>query len=508
MKILLLEHPRISSDEHYNDVANAPLSACLTVGYTAASLARSGHDVSIYDAYDLEAGFKPCLEGLLRRDCDLLGIHTVYFWGETPQLFSMLEKFSRNRPEVKIVLFGIFPTFAADRILEQYPCIQAVIIGEPETGFVELARACESPPARLDCIAGIAFRDDGHIRKTVAREPARNLDALPFPVRYPDSFNRIGGSILGSRGCHGNCSFCCINAFYGGCPGRRCRSTGNMFQEIEELVPMLDKKYLYFLDADFFGPGKLADRNRVLEIIDFLLLLPVAFGLECRAGSFDEKLLAPMVKAGLKDVFLGIESASPSALKRMRKGVSPSKSADSVELLHQYGIDPNLGFIMFEPAGGLADVRDNFVFLKDNCLLSKLDTTANVLYHREIVLKGMQNFTTLASAGRLIGFDTFGYEGRYCFADPSVQFFADLMSIVCRRILRASDNARSPISWTRGASAASKRVNDYLVNFFGETLRRLELQDIELDPDGLNRIEDDALCAIEGLIVEDRVCQS
>jgi hypothetical protein len=51
-------------------------------------------------------------------------------------------------------------------------------------------------------------------------------------------------------------------------------------------------------------------------------------------------------------------------------------------------------------------------------------------------------------------------------------------------------------------------VNDYIVNLFAETLHRLELGDIHLDLDGLLRIEDDALCAIEGLIVEERVCQS
>jgi anaerobic magnesium-protoporphyrin IX monomethyl ester cyclase len=508
MKILLLEHPRFFSDEHFNDVANAPLSACLSVGYTAAMLEKSGHDVAIYDAYDLEAGFKACLEALLQRNFDLLGVHAVYFWTHTPQLFLMLEKFSMLRPQVKIVLFGIFPTFAFDSILEQYPFIHAVIIGDPEITTTELACAFQNTPSRLNSIAGIAYRDTVQIRITAARHPAENLDGLPFPVRYKDSLNRIGGSILGSRGCHGSCAFCCINSFYGAGPARRCRSPENICREIEGLLPGLDNKYLYFLDADFFGPGSPDDRARVKQIIDCLLPFNVHFGFECRAGSFDEKLLSAMVKAGLKDVFLGIESASVAALKRMRKGISPSKCAASVKMLHSYGIEPNLGFIMFEPDSELADVRDNFSFLKSNGLLQKLDVTANVLYHREISLKGMPNFARLAAAGRLSGTDQFGYEGHYCFADPAVQFFGDLMSYICGRVLRATDNARSPICWKRGASAASQRVNDYIVNLFDETLQRLLLRDIPLELDGLLKIEDEALCAIEGLIVEERVCQS
>jgi radical SAM superfamily enzyme YgiQ (UPF0313 family) len=236
--------------------------------------------------------------------------------------------------------------------------------------------------------------------------------------------------------------------------------------------------------------------------------LGVEVGFECRAGSFDKAVIGALARAGLKDVFLGIESASEATLMRMRKGINPSKSAASVQMLRSLGIEPNLGFIMFEPDCMLGDVRQSLAFLKENNLLQKLDVTANVLYHREIVLRGMPNFTRLAAAGRLTGTDAFEYEGIYLFTDPSVQFLADLMSYVCRRVLRATENARSPICWKRGASAPSQRVNDYIVTLFAETLHRLELKDIHLDLDALLRIEDDALCAIEGLIVEERVCQS
>ena len=97
MQILLLEHPRIESDAHYNDVANAPLSACLSIGYVAAQLAGQGHNVEVYDAYGQDASFDQCREQLLQRDCDLLGVHGVYFWEHTPQLFAMLQKYKAFR---------------------------------------------------------------------------------------------------------------------------------------------------------------------------------------------------------------------------------------------------------------------------------------------------------------------------------------------------------------------------------------------------------------------------
>jgi hypothetical protein len=81
---------------------------------------------------------------------------------------------------------------------------------------------------------------------------------------------------------------------------------------------------------------------------------------------FDKKVITALARSGLKDVFLGIESASEATLKRMRKGVAPSKSAESVQMLRSLGIEPNLGFIMFEPDCVLADVRLSLAFLNEN----------------------------------------------------------------------------------------------------------------------------------------------
>ncbi len=508
MNILLLEHPRIESEKHYNDVANAPLAACLSVGYVAAQLKAQGHAASVFDAYGQDISLDQCGQQLLQRDFDMLVVHTVYFWEHTPELFLMLARFKADRPETNIVLFGIFPTFAFDKILSQDPCVDAIIIGEPEVTLCELADVCKKGPScGFETVAGLAWREGVSIRKTEVRTPVEGLDQLQFPHRDETSLKLVGGSILGSRGCNGHCTFCCINPFYGKGAVRRCRTPENILMEIEELLPRLDKKYIYFLDADFFGSGP-GNHSRVLTIAKCLQHLDLQFGFECRAGSFDERLLAALARAGLRDVFLGIESASPATLKRMGKGVAPSKSAASVELLRNYGIEPSLGFIMFEPGTQLSDVRESFNFLKANSLLRRLDVTANVLYHREIVLRGMPNFNRLTVDGRLSSQDNFGYEGMYGFADPAVKFLADLMSCISRRVLRATDNARSPICWKKGGSAASMRVNDYLTTVFEDTLLQLERGEIVLDLDALLRIKDDALCSIEGLIVEERVCQA
>ena len=76
-----------------------------------------------------------------------------------------------------------------------------------------------------------------------------------------------------------------------------------------------------------------------------------------------------MAQAGLRQVFLGIESASKASLARMKKGVRLDAQAEAVRMLQARGVEINLGFIMFEPDAALADVRANFDFLKANGLL-------------------------------------------------------------------------------------------------------------------------------------------
>ena len=138
-KTILLEHPRIISSAHYNDVANAPLSACLISGYIAAVLKKNNFNVEIYDSYLSGESFDDCFSRLDEMECSLLGIHAVYFWEHTSELFSRLERFKENRRQTPVILYGFFPTFAYREILEQNPFVDAVVIGEPEETFLEIS---------------------------------------------------------------------------------------------------------------------------------------------------------------------------------------------------------------------------------------------------------------------------------------------------------------------------------------------------------------------------------
>jgi len=508
LKVVLLEHPRLESEAHYNDVANAPLHACLMSGYIAALLQQHGCEVAIHDAYLSGDSFEQTFHKLSVTDAVLLGVHAVYFWEHTSELFSLLGRLKTARPEMYLILYGVFPTFACGELLQRYSFIDGIITGEPEQTFLEITRLVEAGKGiAARPVEGFACRVDNSITLHKPRALLDPLDRLPFPVRHRESLEIIGGSLLGSRGCYGNCTFCCINPFYGPQPCWRGRTPGNIAAEIAALLPLLEKKYIYFLDANFFGKGR-SGKQRALAIAGRIKEYSLRFGLESRCSDIDARTLKKLVDAGLQDVFLGIESGSPASLARMKKRIGIEKAKAALRLLREYDVAVTPGFIMFEADATLPDIRDNFEFLKNQGLLTKLSHTANVLYHREIAFSGMKNFMRLKNQKRLLGKDRLGYEGIYRFSDPAVGFLADVMSIVCRRVLKIMEHNQASICWRNGDNRVTDKINEYLVKSFEYALGRLLLHELPVDEETKQALQEKAINYIEGLIVEERVCQA
>ena len=137
MRIVLLEHPRAPSAFHFNDIANTPLWSCLMTGYAASSLLDAGFDVRIIDATRLS--FAETVARLLDMPSDLLGVHAVYFWERTGELFRMLSELKKKGYGGMVCLFGFFPTLAWRDILAHAPEVDAVAVGEPEATLVALS---------------------------------------------------------------------------------------------------------------------------------------------------------------------------------------------------------------------------------------------------------------------------------------------------------------------------------------------------------------------------------
>jgi radical SAM superfamily enzyme YgiQ (UPF0313 family) len=452
-------------------------------------------------------------EAVTERECDLLGVHLVYSWENTQSVLRALHEIG-SRVKVPIVVYGFYPTFAYKTLLHSHPSITYVLRGEPEVTFLRLCSVLKQG-TDPGSVKGLAFRRDQALMVTERPRPIDDLDVLPFPHRTEEQrFLSDDINLLGSRGCYGKCTFCYINNFYGVKNSWRGRTAGNIYEEVTMISAAHPEKHIYFVDANFFGPGTSGQERAVHIAQRFKAVKGLTFGVECRVNDIHEASLKHLVGAGLRRVFLGVESASPSCLKRMKKHTTLQQARRALALLRSYGIEPHIGFIMFDPEAELHDIRVNFNFLMSHNLLNGLSKTVDLLYHPEIVLKGTDNYILLESAGRIERSSHSDYQGAYSFKDRRVQCLADIIAPVCHYLLELMDKDDSPLYWRNLHSgnnntsySMTKHLNDWLAELFEELLVRLEANDLPCTAQVKNRSIKDAIEAIDNIITTTINCK-
>ncbi|HAM50115.1 MAG TPA: B12-binding domain-containing radical SAM protein [Nitrospiraceae bacterium] len=473
MKILLLEHPRSIIPERCNDIANTPLSSCLLTGYAAGMLKREGHDVSIVEGYLDGLSYEEIQDRVRAIKPDILGVHMVYQWRRDLALFDCLEGVKSEALASSITAYGFFATNASKDILKSCCAVDSVIIGEPEVPFANLAEAA-STGIYTPCVPGLAVRDGSGGIKYQRQKPIEHLDSLPLPVRTEAMYRLPEANLLGSRGCYGKCTFCSINSFYGLGSRWRGRSPENIVEEIDEIISERGLREFYFTDPNFFGPGQ-KGQERALRIAALLKPRDIRFGIEGRVNDIHDKTIGALVDAGLRHILVGLESGQDESLRRMNKMTTVAQNERALHILRKHGVEPNVGFIMFEPDSSLQEIRINFEFLKRNDLLNNLPVTTNVLYHHQIVLEGTQAYHNLQKEGRLQLQTASSYEGTAYFKNPEVAVLADIMRQITNIVFSFMEGIWSgKVIGHVGMLERYIKVNCMLVKVFEDTLTALE----------------------------------
>ena len=488
MSIVLLEHPRPRSPERYESVVNTPLSACLMTGYIASTLLSRQHDVAVVDANLYEWSFDRTVQELKEKSFKLLGVHLVYLWEYSSDILEALSCIKKSNPDIHINLYGHFPTFAFKDLLTEYPFIGSITIGEPEGTFLELADAVinNSANSALSTIDGLAFNGSDcktdNIVRNRPRTPSTMLDTLPSPYRNDYELKKkkgISTYILASRGCYGKCTFCYLDNFYGDESQWRGRSPENIFKEISDIYEKNGERYFYFADANFFGPGR-KGKERARELAKLLIDngINIKFGIECRVNDVEDTTIETLVRSGLVDVFLGVESGSQRSLTKFRKFTTVEENRSAIYTLRKYGIEPNYGFIMFEPDSSLADVRANFEFLKEMEMLNIPSITAHLLHHKQTIFQGTFDYKIKSNGSRPDS--EIRYECDYEFKEKSVEVLSEDINTFCLQSLKEIFDNRDQKNMEVDSCTYdendlfSRQMNEKLIEYFEDSLSAFE----------------------------------
>ncbi|MGR3221426.1 MAG: B12-binding domain-containing radical SAM protein [Candidatus Anammoxibacter sp.] len=492
-KIVLLEHPRPGNSHRTEDVVNSPLSACLMTCYIASVLESNGIKVEIIDANTSGLSIKDTIVRLTGSSFFLIGIRLVYLWEETDEIFDLVKQLQDAGISAHINLYGHYPTFTYKNIFKRFPFIDSITIGEPEHTFLELAKriikAENGAGMKIDIssIDGLAYRN-------MPNEPApgkliENLDLLPFPDRRNMEVDRSKGIatyILGSRGCYNNCGFCYLNPFYGKCSGWRGRSAENIFKEIKQLHDQYGCTDFYFADANFFEHGR-AGKVRAKNLANLIIEdgVQINFGLECRANDIDINTISLLVRAGLKNLFMGIESGDQSTLNDYRKKTTVEINKNAVRDVRKCGISPNIGFIMFGKDIGLKGIRNNFEFLRETELLTDAYTTAHLFYHKQSPFQGTPDYiNATAQNNGVVKFRcTDQYEALFDFRDKPVTAFVEIIECFCKAALLIMANNKIN-------DKQLSQINELLIEIFDKTLLSIEQDVFDLGVNSIARLKE------------------
>ena len=414
MKIVIVENPRPLTVEHYNDVANAPLSASLNSGYALAVARRAGWDIAYLDFSSRSKDASAIAAYILAESADIVLFHWVYSWGHEELVRTVMD-LVRRESTAPLGAFGLFPTLSRNRLLQFAPQLDFILAGEFERTLAELLSLFEVRRS-VTVLPGVAMRDAEFVQRPLLADLAR----LPVPDDVGANCGYATLNIAASRGCYGDCSFCFINSFYG-CNRRRVRSLASLERELERRLLRRGIKSLYFIDPTFIGHGD-KERERAAEIGCMAKSFGLPFGFETRVDSIEKRLLATLADNGATSVFLGIESGSDNVLTRIGKQISTKQICRGVQIVRESGIQLNIGFIMFEPDTNLAELGENYSFLDGLGLLTDPDLTANLLYHNQIVLHGSTAWERFEREGRLLLDEHLSFEARYRFRDERVEW--------------------------------------------------------------------------------------
>ena len=361
MKVTFINPPQTNSKYKFLGV----VAPSLGIGYMSAVLEENDIDVDVIDASALDLSYEQIAEEIIKRQPDIVSISAL-----TPTIGVALDSadvVKYAKPDTIVVLGGYHPTFEFASVLEE-ESVDIVIRGEGEYTMLDLVHAIEEE-RDLKQVQGLAFhdKDDGSLVVTEDRPIIENLDELPFPALHlmpMDKYKILNistnvATVITTRGCPMQCSFCSSAALHG--KHLRRRSPENVVDEIEHILNDLDGiDTIAFMDDTFTLNTKFV-RDFCAEIkrrnLNFW------WGCTSRVDTIDTELLEIMKDAGCITLFFGVESADQTALDKMNKNITVEKTIKAFEAAKEVGIRTIASCVIGMPEDTLENMQRTYDFV-------------------------------------------------------------------------------------------------------------------------------------------------
>jgi anaerobic magnesium-protoporphyrin IX monomethyl ester cyclase len=266
-------------------------------------------------------------------------------------------------PNIPIVFGGYFPSSRYSNLLTEYPFIDAIVRGDGEAAALEITRhIIRGRPFPSVGIPNLVWTEQGEIKMTSSQP--MSIDSLP-PLDFgllqkPDSYQII--DLMTSRGCPFGCTYCLEDTMR----PYAAFSPDWVVRQLAHLEATMPNTRIFIYDP-VFGLG----RKRTLEICEVMDKYGFTYGVDSRVDVLEATVIPALHSAGVEVVFLGMESASPSTLVRMKKVRSTTraesyikKALDLLKVCFENNVTPVLGFMIPFPGDSEEDFQASVDFVE------------------------------------------------------------------------------------------------------------------------------------------------
>ena len=304
----------------------------------AACLIQAGHECEVF-VLPFENNVQ---QSLSTYSPDIIGAYCVT--GNIYWAIDLTAEYKRDNPNTLFIVGGPHPTYHPDIINNEV--VDAVCVGEGEEVIVEVADKYDGQSLlSLSGIRNLHLQIDNEIQMNPLRHLEEYLDSLPLANRiiydkYPYFRNIETLSMIATRGCPFNCTYCYSHAskkLYKGLGNFvRMRSPIKVGEEIDSLKKNYKHlKYIYFVDSTLNLNNKW-----FLELMDYYAEhIRIPFFCHLRYDVTTDEQIQALKNAKCRNVAVGIEGGSFRLRKEMlNRNISDELIIDISRKLKEAGI--------------------------------------------------------------------------------------------------------------------------------------------------------------------------
>lgn len=336
--------------------------------YIGSNLIKHGFSVKIIDCSFFET-LEQVKQEIQKYDFKIAGLSFLSSMQAGASKVAQIIK--EVNPESLVVAGGPHPTvFKEKSILDKN--IDVLAIGEGEVTFGELTRTVKDSSSQEDLyqelarVKGIWFKKQGEVIKNPPRAPIDDLNKLAMPIwdLLPESYFQGRVSIMTSRGCPFNCSYCqpTQRMLFGN--KLKFETPERVLNKIRTLIEKFETKFIMFEDDTFT-----INEERVGVICDAIIReginKKVVFRCHIRARPFpSRKLLEKMRQANFRQISVGFESGSDKILKELNKGATVADNIKGGVTLRKMGFKVFAYIILGSPSETKETLQETLKMIK------------------------------------------------------------------------------------------------------------------------------------------------